>query len=384
MGLLDQFKDVIKTELIDIIEWLDDSNDTMVWRFERHDNEIKNGAKLIVRESQVAVFVNMGQIADVFSPGMYTLETKNLPILSTIMGWKYGFDSPFKAECYFVNTRQFTDLKWGTKNPIMLRDPEFGPIRLRAFGTYATRVSDAGTFIKEIVGTDQHFTTDEVVDQLRNIMVSRFTDALGESKVAALDLAANYDEIGALIHQKISPEFAEYGLQLSKFLIENVSLPPAVEEALDKRTSMGVIGNMGTYTQFQAANAMEAAASNPSGGGAAEGMGLGMGFAMANQMGQQFGAMNQQQQQQAPAPAAGGAPPPLPQAVAYYAAIGGAQAGPFDMGALQQKVASGEITKETLIWKDGMANWTAAGQVAEVQGIFPATPPPLPPPLPGQ
>jgi len=191
MGLLDK----IRGEFIDISEWTDPAGDTMVYRFDRHDNEIKMGAKLTVREGQVAVFINKGQLADVFEPGMYTLETDNMPILSTLMGWKHGFHSPFKAEVYFVSTRRFTDLKWGTKHPITLRDAEFGPVRLRAFGTYVIRVSDAGAFIREIVGTDGHFTTDEITDQLRNIIVSRFADIIGESKIPAPDMAANYDQL---------------------------------------------------------------------------------------------------------------------------------------------------------------------------------------------
>ncbi|MBN1443063.1 MAG: SPFH domain-containing protein, partial [Planctomycetes bacterium] len=315
MGLWDK----IRGELIDIVEWLDSTNDTMVWRFPRYENEIKYGAKLVVRESQVAVFVNQGQIADVFQPGMYSLETKNLPILSTLLGWKYGFHSPFKAEVYFASTRRFTDLKWGTKNPVMLRDAEFGPVRLRAFGTYVTRVQKADTLIKEIAGTDAHFTTEEVTNQLRNIIVSRFTDILGESKIPVLDLAANYDELGEFLRSRIAPEFETYGLELTKMLVENISLPPAVEEALDKRSSMGVIGNLQAYTQFQTANAIEGAANNP-GGLAGGGMGLGMGFAMAGQMG---GAMAAAQQQPAQAPVA--SPPPAPPAIAYFVAAGGQQ-----------------------------------------------------------
>src|ERR1043165_6593739 len=190
MGLFDK----LKGEFVDIIEWTDSSNDTMVWRFPRYQNEIKMGAKLTVRESQVAVFVNEGQMADEYKPGRYKLETQNLPILTTLKGWKYGFNSPFKAEVYFVNTKNFTDQKWGTKNPIMLRDAEFGPIRLRAFGSFALKITDAAKFIKEIAGTQAHFTTEEVVEQLRNLIVTRFTDAIGESKIPALDLAANYDE----------------------------------------------------------------------------------------------------------------------------------------------------------------------------------------------
>lgn len=375
--------DKLRGELIDIIEWIDDSNDTLVYRFERYNNEIKYGAKLTVREGQAAVFINMGQLADVFMPGMYTLETANMPILSTLQGWKHGFESPFKAEVYFVNTRQYTDLKWGTKNPIMRRDPEFGPVRLRAFGTYAIKVTDPAVFIREIVGTDGHFTKDEIIDQLRNIVVSRFTDALGESKIPVLDIAGNQDELGEFIHGKISPEFDEYGLELTKLLVENVSLPQAVEEALDKRTSMGVIGDLNAYTQFQGANAMEAAAANP-GGMAGGGMGMGMGFAMANQMGaamaqgQQQAPQQQAPQQQAPAAAT---PPPLPTAVQFFAAIGGAQAGPFDMATLGAKVKSQEVTRETLVWKEGMPTWTPAGEVDELKSLFGAVPPPLPPPI---
>lgn len=368
------FFDKLVGEFIDIIEWLDDTNDTMVHRFERYGNEIKNGAQLTVRESQVAVFINEGKIADVFQPGRYKLETANLPVLSTLQGWKYGFSSPFKAEVYFVNTKRFTDFKWGTKNPIMLRDADFGPVRLRAFGSYCLKVSDAPLFLKEIVGTDGDFSSDEIASQLRNIVVARFSDALGEAKIPVLDLASNYDELGNFINNKIAPEFQEYGLELSKLLVENISLPKAVEQALDKRSSMGVIGDLNKYTQFQAANAMEAAANNP-GGTAAGGMGMGMGFAMANQMGQSMGA---QQTQQAPAQQAAPTPPPLPSSVTFFMAVNGAQTGPFDTNTLSQKATSGELKRETLVWKEGMAAWTAAGEVSELSSLFAQVPPPIP------
>ena len=384
MGIWDK----IKGELIDIIEWLDSTSDTMVYRFERYNNEIKHGAKLIVREGQAAVFVNEGRLADVFQPGTYSLETKNLPILATLMGWKYGFESPFKAEVYFCSTRRFTDLKWGTKNPIMLRDPEFGPVRLRTFGTYAIKVSDPAALIRELVGTDARFATDEITDQLRNMIVSRFTDILGESKIPILDLAANYDELGQFVTNRIQAEFTTYGLELTKLLVENISLPPAVEEALDKRSSMGVIGDLKKYAQFQAAEAMRDAAQNPT-GMAGGGMGMGMGFAMANQMGQAMMpnvAPGQQPNAAAAASPAGGqgagqaAPPPLPgAALAFFVAINNQQAGPFDMNTLQQKAASGELKRESLVWSQGMANWTAAGEVGELQNLFANTPPPLPP-----
>ena len=367
MGLWDK----LKGELVDIIEWTDSSPDTMVYRFERYNNEIKYGAKLVVRESQAAVFINQGQLADVFKPGMYELETDNLPILSTLQGWKYGFESPFKAEVYFINTRRFTDLKWGTKNPIVCRDPEFGMVRLRMFGTYCTRVSDPAAFIREIVGTDGHFTSDEITEQLRNLIVARASDAVAESKLPVLDMAANYDELGEFITQRIHPDFESYGLDVTNLLVENISLPPAVEEALDKRTSMGVIGNLQAYTQFQAANAMEAAAQNP-GGEASAGIGMGMGFAMANQLGKTLGAQNAQG-----GPAAG--PPPIPGSTTYYLAINGAQQGPFDMNTLSQQASQGALTPETLVWTDGMAQWTAAGEVSALAGLFKQVPPPIPP-----
>jgi membrane protease subunit (stomatin/prohibitin family) len=366
MGLWER----IKNELVDIIEWTDDSSNTMVWRFPRFQNEIKNGAQLTVRESQVAVFVNEGQIADVYKPGRVKLDTQNMPVLTTLRGWKYGFNSPFKVEVYFVNTKNFTDNKWGTKNPIMLRDPEFGPVRLRAFGTYAIKVVDAGKFIKEIAGTQAHFTTEEVSEQLRNLIVTRFTDAIGESKIPILDLAANYDELSKFISAKINPEFGEYGLEVTKFLVENISLPPEVETALDKRSSMGIIGNLSQYAQFQAANAMEQAAKNP--GGANAGVEMGMGFAMANQMGQMFNQQNTQNQQNQN-------PPPVPGVAQYFIAVNGQQQGPYSLQTLQQMIQQSSVSRDTLIWKQGMAAWIKATDVTEVNSFFSLVPPPLPP-----
>ncbi|MDX1548134.1 MAG: SPFH domain-containing protein, partial [Rhodothermales bacterium] len=287
----------------------------------------------------------------------------------TLKGWKYGFESPFKAEVYFVNTRQFTDRKWGTKNPVMLRDPEFGPVRLRAFGTYALRVGDPATFVREIVGTSGHFRAGEITDQLRNLIVSRFTDTVAESKLAVLDMAANYDELGAFVREKIAPEFEQYGLELTTLLVENISLPPAVEEALDKRTSMGVIGDLGAYTQYQAAQAMEKAAENP-GGTAAGGIGMGMGFAMANQMGQ---AMAQQQS------AGASGPPPVPRQTAYHVAVGGQQTGPYDLQTLREQAQQGQLTRDSLVWTQGMDGWKPAGEVEALRDLFASVPPPLPP-----
>lgn len=366
MGLWDK----LKGELIDIVEWLDDGRETMVYRFQRYQNEIKYGAKLVVRESQTAVFVNEGQLADVFTPGTYTLETKNLPILATLRGWKYGFNSPFKAEVYFVSTRTFTDRKWGTKNAIMLRDPEFGPVRLRAFGTFVIKVKDPATFIRQIVGTDGRFNVDEIGEQLRDMLVARFADVLGESKIPVLDLASNYDELGKFITGRIQHDFDVFGLQVVMLMVENISLPPEVEQAMDKRTSMGVIGNLQAYTQFQAANAIDDAAKTP-GGLAGAGIGMGMGLAMGGQMAQTMGAAQQ-------ATGGPGAPPPLPASAAFFVAIEGKQAGPFDLAGLQAKVAAGQLKDDTLVWKNGMVQWMPAGQVTELAGILANAPPPLP------
>lgn len=365
MGLFDK----LRAEFIDIVEWLDPTNDTMVHRFERYQNEIKYGAQLTVRETQNAVFINEGKIADVFVPGRYELVTQNMPILTTLQGWKYGFNSPFKAEIYFVNTKQFTDLKWGSPNPIMMRDPEFGPIRIRAFGNFAMRIIDPAKFILTIVGTSGDFTTETILGQLRNIAVTRFSDAIAESKIPVLDMASNLNEFSTFCEQKLQADFTEYGIQLSKFLVVSITLPEEVEKILDKRTSMGIVGDMNKFMQFQAAQSMEAAANNPSDGGASAGMGMGMGFGMANMMMNNF---NQQQAQ------AGGAPPPIPGQVKFFVAVNGQQSGPFDVATLKQMATQGQLTRETLVWKEGMANWSAAGSVNELSALFGQVPPPIP------
>ena len=274
----------ITGEFIDIIEWLEPSqNEVLSYRFTRYKNEIKNGAKLIVREGQAAAFVKEGQLADVKGPGTYTLDTKNMPILSTILGWKYGFESPFKAEVYFISTRQWTDQKWGTQNPVMVRDPEFGPVRLRAFGSYAFKVSDPATFLRELVATDPSFEAYEVTAQFRNAIVSRFVDALGASRIPMLDLAGNYEKVSKIALEKISPELAKMGITLTQFFVENVSLPPDVEAALDKRSQMGILGNLDQYAKFQTAEAIRDAANNPGGlAGLGASLGAGVGTALQN------------------------------------------------------------------------------------------------------
>jgi len=375
MGLMD----FIRSELIDIVEWIDDSQDSLLHRFQRHDNEIKNGAKLTVRPSQVAVFVNEGQVADIFDPGMFTLATKNLPVLSTLQGWKYGFDSPFKAEVYFVSTKLFTGRKWGTKNPVMMRDPEFGPLRIRAFGNFAFRVSDPAAFVREITGTNGHFKVDGIEEQLRDQIVSGFCDAVAEAKVPVLDLATKYDEISALVRTKLSAAFATWGIGIDGFVVENISLPEEVEKAIDTRTRMGVLGNLQQYTQLQVADSIPLAAQNPGGmGGAA--MTMGAGFLMGGQMaGQMMGAMPMGGM----APAA---PPPLPGGASFHVALGGQQAGPFGVPQIQGLVGQGQVNAQTLVWAAGMPQWTPAGQVPALAALFSAPPPlpgSVPPPIPG-
>ncbi|GAB3993836.1 SPFH domain-containing protein [Glycomyces albus] len=319
MGLFDG----LRGEFVDIIEWLDDSRDTIVWRFPRHDNEIKMGARLVVRESQSAVFVNEGQLADVFGPGTYTLETQNMPILSTLKGWKYGFDSPFKAEVYFVNTRQFTDFKWGTKNPVMVRDPEFGPVRIRAFGMFSVRVIDPAKLLRESAGTDQRFRTEEIGTWLREKVVAAFAPAIASAGIPVLDMAVHQEQIGERLRGAVAGQLAELGLDVPSFTLTNISMPKEVEEALDKRTSIGVVGDLGAYTQYQAANALEESAK--SGGGASDGLGLGAGLAMGNQMAQNLSG--QQAQQQAQPGAAPAGPPPLPSPAAWYLGVGASRPG---------------------------------------------------------
>lgn len=371
MGLFDK----LRNEFIDIVEWIDDSRNTLVWRFPRYQNEIKQGAKLIVRPGQLAVFVNEGKLADTFEPGTYELNTQNLPILSTLRGWKYGFNSPFKAEVYFVSTRVVTDLKWGTPNPVMLRDSEFGPIRLRAFGTYTLRATNPQALLKELVGADGVFETDELAELMRSIINEAIANLLGSAKIAALDLASNYRELSEQLRKMVVERIDdEYGLDVPQLFIVNVSFPPEVEAALDKRTSMGVIGDLNRFQQYQMGNAMMAAAENPSGGGASAGMGMGMGFAMAQQLAQNLGAAPGM----APGGAMGGMPPPPPMML-FHTTTNGATQGPFNPQQLAQAAQAGQLTPQTMVWSQGMAGWQPAAQVPQLAGLFGAMPPPPPP-----
>ncbi len=296
--------DFIKGELIDIIEWTDDSRDTLSFRFPDDDKAIKNGAQLIVRESQTVQFVYLGEFGDTFGPGKHTLTTDNIPILTKLKSWKYGFNSPFKADVYYVNTRLFTGNKWGTSNPIMLRDEDFGIVRARAFGTYDFKVVDVPKFLKEVAGSDQNFRLDEFADTMRSRVVSIFTDALATAKIPVLDVASRYTEVGEALLPLINPVVtAKYGLEIPSFIVENVSVPPEVEQAIDKRSSMAAVGNLNDFVKYQMAKGFE----QGQGGGGAAGVAseLAVGFAIAQQM------MAQQGMPVPPTPAVPGAAGPI-------------------------------------------------------------------------
>ena len=365
MGILD----FLTGEFIDVIHWVDDTRDTMVWRFEREAHEIKYAAKLTVREGQAAVFVHEGQLADTFTPGLYMLETNNMPILTTLQHWDHGFKSPFKSEIYFVNTTRFNDLKWGTKNPIILRDPEFGPVRVRSYGTYSVRVTDPARFLTEIVGTDGEFTMDEISYQIRNIIVQEFSRVIASSGIPVLDMAANTADLGKLVAGAISPVLAEYGLTIPELYIENISLPPAVEAALDTRTSRGLTGDLDAHMQFAAAEALRNGGETSGAMGA--GLGAGMGIAMAQQMTQSgpWGAR--------PATTSS-TPPPPPVEKVWHIAEAGETKGPFSRAALGRMAAQGNVTRETYVWAAGLDGWKHAEDVDELAQLFTILPPPPP------
>ena len=363
--------DFLKGEFIDVIDWTDDTRDTMVWRFERHGNAIKYGAKLTVREGQAAVFIHEGQLADVFGPGLYMLETNNMPLMTTLQHWDHGFSSPFKAEVYFLSTTRFNDQKWGTKNPIMCRDPEFGPVRIRAFGTYSMRISDPSAFMKEIVGTDGEFTADEISNQIRNIIMQEFSRVIASSGIPVLDMAANTADLGKLVTTAIAPLVGNYGLTLPEFYIENISLPEEVEKALDKRTSVGLAGDLNKYMQFSAAEAMGKPGS--AGDAMTAGMGAAMGMAMAQNMTQGAGPWGGQTAGAAPPP-----PPPPPAGKQWHLAEGGATKGPFSETDLAAMATNGSLTRATQVWSAGMDGWKAAGDT-ELARLFAQVPPPPPP-----
>lgn len=390
MGLITK----MRAELVDIVEWIDDGRHTLVWRFPRFHNQIKQGARLIVRPGQEAVLVHQGRLADVFRPGTHVLQTGNLPVLSTLQGWKHGFDSPFKAEVYFVTTRQVTDLRWGTPHPVMLRDPDFGPIRLRAFGTYALRCRDAKVLMQQLVGTDASFEAEEIEVLLRSIIAGCFADLLAESGLSVMDLASNYTELGGKLRRMVLERIDdEYGLDLPQLWIVNFSLPEEVERALDARSSQGILGDLDSYQRYQVGASMPVAAANPAGGLAGAGLGVGMGMAVAGRMMPGIAQPERMPGVGAPGAPAGGraagpggapagpaAPPPAPPA--WYVAEAGHSRGPFTPEQLAAAAREGRLTAATLVWTAGMSGWTAAGSLPELAAILGAGPPPPPPPVP--
>jgi membrane protease subunit (stomatin/prohibitin family) len=361
--------DKLRAELVDIVEWLDDTNDTLAYRFERYQNEIKYKAKLVVREGQMAAFVNEGKLADVFKPGTYELTTQNLPILATLRGWKYGFESPFKAEVYFVSTRRFTDLKWGTPGPAMMRDRDFGMVRATAFGIYAIRVKEPGAFIRELAGTDNRFTTHEIQENLRGKIGLRIKELMPELGIPVIEMEAKVHEMGQRLRDRLQPDFETMGLELVEVQVQDVGLPEEVEKAIDKRGAIAAVGDLKAYTQYETASSIRDAANNP-GGAAGAGLGLGAGIAMGAQMANAMGGIAGQ-----PASAS---PPPIPGVAVYHVAVGQSQAGPFDIVTLAKQAQTGEFNRATLVWKPGMAQWTRAGEVPELASLFTNTPPPIP------
>jgi membrane protease subunit (stomatin/prohibitin family) len=378
---MDQLWQKVRGEFVDVIEWSEDDGadpsgaaDTLVWRFPRQDNAIKVGAQLTVREGQWAVFVNEGQIADGFGPGRHRLETRNLPVLTTLLCLPYGFESPFKADVFFVATRQFTDLRWGTRHPMILRDPELGPVRVRGFGTYALRVSDPARLIREVSGASSQFTVEGISEQLRNLIVTHLADLLGESGIPVLDLPARYDELSRKLQERLGPQFASYGLQMPTLLIENLSLPPEVEAALDRSSGIALTGDLQAFTTYQSGIALEKAAANP-GGAASAAAGLAMGFAMGTP------------------PASPPSPPPpcpVPPAAegeggpaqrAYHLVLSGESQGPYLLSQLRSLRRDGRLQADTLAWHPALEGWRAAGEITELAPLFQAPPPPPPPPL---
>lgn len=367
------FFDKLRGEFIDIIEWTGEPNDAVMYKFDRYQNEIKNGAKLTVRPSQIAVLVNEGQFADIFQPGMHELKTQNLPILSTLKGWKYGFDSPFKAEVYFFSTKTFTNQKWGTAEPATLMDERFGMIEIRAFGSYAFKINDPIKFIESIGGLQSDINSEDMSGHIRSAVNLHFKDALGEAGLPVESYASNLKELSELMVEDLQPALINDGIELNKFFIESISMPDDIKQEIFELSRLNRI-DLNKLTQMKAAKAMEKAAENPS-GTAGAGMGMGMGFAMANQMGNSF---TQQPQQAAPQNNSAGAPPPIPGVKKFFIAINGQQQGPFPVTQLKEMATANQINKETLVWAEGMSNWEAAGSNNDVKNIFGSIPPPIP------
>ncbi len=382
MGLIDK----LKGELVDIIEWVDDSRSTLAWRFPRYNNEIKNGAQLIVREGQRAVFVYRGQLADSFDPGPHELTTENLPILSTLQGWKHGFNSPFRSEVYFINTRPVTDLRWGTPQPITVRDPDFGMVQVRANGLCVVKIADVEVFLREVIGTDSAVEAEEITELLRRVITLAFSDMVMATGLGAIDLQGRQVELAEKLKDFVTERVDnEFGLLVTEVTM-NISLPEEITQAMTAGVARGVeqkgflqnLGDINRYQQVAAADAMVAAAGNEGGSAMGDFMQAGMGMAMAGQM---AGALQGAMAPGGQGAAQGAAPPPLPGQVLFHVDMNGQPGGPFNVQQIQAGIANGQVTPATLVWSAGMAAWAPADTVPALQALF-STPPPMPPPMP--
>jgi membrane protease subunit (stomatin/prohibitin family) len=377
MGLWDKLKQHAGAQFLEVIDWMDDSKDTLVFRYPTFNQAITDNSKLVVREGQASVFVAEGRLSEVFGPGTYKLDTKNAPVMRFFQSIVYKLEEPYKGDIYFVNTRQFTDNGWGTATPIMLRDAEFGPVRIRAYGVFSYRITDPATFLRQLVGTDGLFTTDEINGQLKKKLVGSLAQVVGQARIAVLDLAGSYQDLGDRLRDQLNPTFAEsYGITLTDFTIQSISLPEEVEKALDTRTKMGVLGNLDAYTKLKAADAIEHAAKNPGMGGMAASMGVG--FGVGNQVGAQIArsqgaAFDPQTGMQGGAPIT---PPPLPQAeVWHYHGPSGQHQLP--LSELVSRVGA-DRSANHMVWKPGFPAWKSWREVPEIAGQLPAAPPPMP------
>ncbi|MDQ3897387.1 MAG: SPFH domain-containing protein, partial [Actinomycetota bacterium] len=380
MGLIDK----LKGELVDIIEWVDDSRSTLAWRFPRYNNEIKNGAQLIVREGQRAVFVYRGQLADSFDPGPHELTTENLPILSTLQGWKHGFNSPFRSEVYFINTRPVTDIRWGTPQPVTVRDPDFGMVQVRANGLCVVKIADVEVFLREVIGTDSDVQAEEITELLRRVITLAFSDMVLATGLGAIDLQGRQVELSGKLKDFVSERVDnEFGLAVVDITM-NISLPEEITQAMTAGVARGVeekgylqnLGPIDRYQQVAAADAMVAAAGNPGGSAMGDFMQAGMGVAMAGQMANALQGAMAPGGQQGAGPAA--APPPLPGQVMFHVDMGNGQSGgPFTVQQVQAGIANGQVGPATLVWSQGMAAWAPANTIPALQPLF-ATPPPMP------
>ncbi|MDP7726851.1 SPFH domain-containing protein [Mycobacterium sp. TY813] len=386
-------RDMIRGEFVDIIEWLDDTNTTLAWRFPRYDNEIKNGAQLIVREGQRAMFVYRGQLADQFTPGHYTLTSENMPILGTLQGWKYGFNSPFRSEVYYVNTRPYPDLRWGTPQPVTVRDPDFKMVQVRANGTTVVRVTDPTVFLRQVLGTQSVVDMDQITELIRRNIALAFNDMVMGTGLGAIDLQGRQVELSDKLREFVAQRVQAFGLGIDAVTM-TISLPEEIQQAMTRGVARGVeesgflnnVGDLNRFEQARRADAMLAAAQNEGGGAAGSAIQAGLGVALGAQMANAAQPQHQPQQFAATQQPMQGAPPPLPTQQLFHFDQGGQPAGPYPVSALRPFVASGQLTRDTVVWTEGMANWAPASSVPALQSLF-STPPPLPgtpPPLPQQ